>query len=323
MIKNLAKYSAAASSGALLYHFIKNDNKQIIEDAQTINLDSIAKTSNIPKHIIPFSLVQKQNSTVEPIPQNNNQHAIQITGQLGYPSTVNIISKPNFIISYNKERRHPNWVMERIIKDQISITDAADRENANFFNESSVDEYFQSSNGDYKNSGFDRGHLAAAANHRHSQQNMNQTFTLANVCPQTPELNRGIWSKLEQYTRAMAQHNKAVYCISGPLYLPYLDTNQDKNKKFIKYQVIGNNNVAVPTHFFKVIAVQRNDNDLLDVKSFVFENSNDKKFVEGNQNLNEYLVPCDVIERATGLLITKNLKRGLINSVNKPIKGRN
>ena len=70
---------------------------------------------------------------------------------------------------------------------------------------------------------------------------------------------------------------------------------------------------------FKVLLRTSNQN----FGSFFCRWTNDKKFVEGNQNLNEYLVPCDVIERATGLLITKNLKRGLINSVNKPIKGRN
>jgi len=37
---------------------------------------------------------------------------------------------------------------------------------------------------DYKGSGYDRGHMAAAGNHRHSQAAMDQTFVLSNISPQ-------------------------------------------------------------------------------------------------------------------------------------------
>ena len=44
--------------------------------------------------------------------------------------------------------------------------------------------YFRATRGDYKGSGYDRGHLAAASNHRYSQKAMDQTFMLSNVSPQ-------------------------------------------------------------------------------------------------------------------------------------------
>lgn len=43
---------------------------------------------------------------------------------------------------------------------------------------------YRSDNTDYKGSGFDRGHLAAAGNHRLSQNQVNQTFILSNMAPQ-------------------------------------------------------------------------------------------------------------------------------------------
>ncbi|VDQ15142.1 unnamed protein product [Trichobilharzia regenti] len=43
---------------------------------------------------------------------------------------------------------------------------------------------FRSTNDDYLHSGYDRGHLAAAGNHRLSHTAMSQTFILSNIAPQ-------------------------------------------------------------------------------------------------------------------------------------------
>lgn len=48
----------------------------------------------------------------------------------------------------------------------------------------SVHMFHRATNGDYRGSGFDRGHLAAAANHKWSQKAMEDTFYLSNVAPQ-------------------------------------------------------------------------------------------------------------------------------------------
>jgi endonuclease G len=36
----------------------------------------------------------------------------------------------------------------------------------------------------FEGSGFDRGHLIPSADHRHSQESMNNTFFLSNIAPQ-------------------------------------------------------------------------------------------------------------------------------------------
>lgn len=48
----------------------------------------------------------------------------------------------------------------------------------------SVHVFHRATNADYRGSGFDRGHLAAAANHKWSQKAMEDTFYLSNVAPQ-------------------------------------------------------------------------------------------------------------------------------------------
>ena len=143
-----------------------------------------------------------------------------------------------------------------MLKDQISVIDNSNREGLSFSKEAAVHKFFQSDNKDYAGSGYDRGHLAAAANHRHSQDAMESTFTLANCSPQHPSLNRGIWKQLESYVRSMAQHNDHVFCLSGPMYVPF---STPEGKKFVNYECLGDNNVAIPTHFFKAIAIGRKD----------------------------------------------------------------
>jgi endonuclease G, mitochondrial len=43
-------------------------------------------------------------------------------------------------------------------------------------------------------------------------------------------------------------------------------------KNYIRYQVLGKNNVAVPTHFFKVI-VMESENQKLDMEAYVMPNA--------------------------------------------------
>jgi endonuclease G len=55
---------------------------------------------------------------------------------------------------------------------------------------------FASSNQDFAASGYDRGHLASAANWRHDEALLRSTFSLANVSPQIGEgFNRDYWAR--------------------------------------------------------------------------------------------------------------------------------
>ena len=88
------------------------------------------------------------------------------------------------------------------------------------------------------------------------------------------------------------------------------------NKKFVHYQVIGQNNVAVPTHFFKTIAVHRKSDNKYDLKTFLFPNVDGIK----GENLNEFFCDVEFVERVGGLMIYDKIPKELIKSVNKPIK---
>lgn len=80
---------------------------------------------------------------------------------------------------------------------------------------------FRSRNTDYKHSGFDRGHMAAAGNHRVCQKHVDQTFLLSNMAPQVGVgFNRDSWNRLERHVRKLTRTYPNVYVCTGPLYLP-------------------------------------------------------------------------------------------------------
>jgi DNA/RNA endonuclease G (NUC1) len=57
---------------------------------------------------------------------------------------------------------------------------------------------------DYTNSGYDRGHMAPNADFNDTYENALLTFFIANIWPQTPEVNRQEWLKTEIETRRLA-----------------------------------------------------------------------------------------------------------------------
>jgi endonuclease G len=65
-------------------------------------------------------------------------------------------------------------------------------------------------------SGFDRGHLVPADD-ASNQKEMNETFLMTNVVPQSPNLNRGQWRKLENYVRNKAR-GQTIYVMTGAVY---------------------------------------------------------------------------------------------------------
>ena len=79
--------------------------------------------------------------------------------------------------------------------------DACCRQNSAFYADPGIEPRFRSKLEDYRASGFDRGHLAPAANHKASQEAMDATFCLSNVCPQTGAgFNRDYWVRAQRCT---------------------------------------------------------------------------------------------------------------------------
>jgi endonuclease G len=211
-------------------------------------------------------------------------------------SSIRILRpNPNLEIAFDVRTRNPVYVLERI---QL-VDNAPTKRRQHFFEEASLPEAFRSRNSSYHQSGFDRGHLAPAGDF--SGQHKSDTFTLCNVSPQDPSLNRQLWVRLEDWVRRVARYYKDhdTYVLTGPLWMP---SRQISDKVFeFQYKAIGTPPciVSVPTHFFKVIVVvdTRAQHTIVQFACFVVPNAE----TQGNVNLEDYLVRWSDLEAVAGL----------------------
>lgn len=70
----------------------------------------------------------------------------------------------------------------------------------------------------------------------------------------------------------------------------------------MKYQVLGKNHVAVPTHFFKVIVTENFQQELA-LESYVMPNES----IDDKTPLSVFQVPLESVERSAGLLFFEKL----------------
>lgn len=100
----------------------------------------------------------------------------------GLPGLAQLKSRASYVLSYDPRTRGALWVLEQLRPERLRGD--GDRRACDFREDDSVHAYHRATNADYRGSGFDRGHLAAAANHRWSQSALDDTFYLSNVAPQ-------------------------------------------------------------------------------------------------------------------------------------------
>ncbi|MCI4374096.1 hypothetical protein PGIGA_G00002230 [Pangasianodon gigas] len=132
---------------------------------------------------------------------------------------------------------------------------------------------------------------------------MAETFYLSNIVPQNYENNAGFWNRLEMYCRELTERFRDVWVISGPLTLP--QAGEDK-KKTVSYQLIGKDDVAVPTHLYKVILVRKDhSSDVLALGAFVVPNAP----IGFEHQLKEYQVSLTELERMAGLTFFPKLDK--------------
>ncbi|TSO77761.1 Endonuclease G, mitochondrial [Bagarius yarrelli] len=215
----------------------------------------------------------------------------------GFPSLSQIKSRESYVTCYDPRIRTPAWVIEQLSAETVRGT--SERKLCDFKEDESVHVYHRATNSDYKGSGFDRGHLAAAANHKWNQKAMDDTFYLSNVAPQNPHMNQNAWNNLEKYRRALTKHYTNVYVCSGPLYLP---RQEPDGKMYVKYQVL-ERPVAVPTHSSRCNSGEKLGE--VELRQYVMPNATVER-----RSARALLGAHRGIERASGLMFVPNIQRG-------------
>ncbi|WP_302614064.1 DNA/RNA non-specific endonuclease [uncultured Bacteroides sp.] len=192
------------------------------------------------------------------------------------PRQEQIIRHTGYTVSYNKELKLPNWVSYELTREE---TKGKEKRDNRFIADPQVKGPI-ATNADYARSGYDKGHMAPAADMKWSAQAMKESFYFSNMCPQHPQLNRRSWKNLEEKVRDWAIADSAIIIICGPI-LP----KQPKT--------IGKNKVAVPQRYFKVILSPF----VTPIRAIGFLFNNEQAV----EPLSTYTVTVDSIERLTGM----------------------
>lgn len=191
-----------------------------------------------------------------------------------------IIPHTGFTVSFNEKTLCPNWVAWELTKAETSGD--ADRKNCSFIEDESIPRQYRVTSYDYKNSGYDRGHMCPAADMKWSQKAMQDCHYMTNICPQTSDLNQKWWERLESSCRRWARREGTIYIVCGPIF----------NKK--NRETIGiDHRIIVPKAFFKVVLSLKKGKE----KAIGFYYTNDTK----QQNMEEAARSIDDIEKLTGI----------------------
>lgn len=210
-----------------------------------------------------------------------------------YPtSTTNQVINHNYYsLSYSENNEQAEWVAYELkgntiqnnysrpyfITDKKVKTGSADWKN-------------------YKNSGYDKGHLCPAGDMKFSKEAFDDTFFTSNISPQRKDFNAGVWNRLEQKVRYWADKYDGIYVVTGGILEPNLKT-------------IGKEKVAVPNYFYKVLLDLSSDNPRMIAFLVPHQNS--------NRPLYEFVVSTDELERLMGIDFYPHLPDEIENNLEK------
>jgi endonuclease G, mitochondrial len=157
-----------------------------------------------------------------------------------------LITRPQYVLSYNAEKRIPNWVCWG-----LKASDIGSAARAPFEPDPDLPRGFAKvTSRAYTNGGFDRGHLCPAKDRSSSPKDIRATFFMTNIVPQAPNCNQRGWERLEDYCRRLAKEGHVLYIAAGPVGVG--GTGKDGRKEEIGE---GRLKVTVPHRVWKVVLV--------------------------------------------------------------------
>lgn len=203
----------------------------------------------------------------------------------GFPGTEMLRYREGYVLSYDATARTPRWVAERLNAKRLA--DTVGHVKVPFRVDRTLPDGARSQSADFHDSGYVRGRMAAATNHRNDLVALEQTYYLSNCAPQDPRFRQDFWVELEERVRDWARASDDLYVVTGPLYLA--------SGGEMRYPVIGSNAVGVPTHFFKVMLRERNGRRSM--QAFLVPHD----AALGGAPLEGFLTTVDEVERLSGL----------------------
>ncbi len=238
------------------------------------------------------------------------------TADLGQPNNY-LMEKPEFALSYNRDRGTANWVSWHLSDDWEGTLARVDTFRAD---PAVPADWFRVSGFDYVGSGFDRGHMVPNAD-RDEQTSVpiNQaTFLMTNMIPQSPDNNQGPWAALEGYLRTELPENE-IYIVAGGV-------GTGGTGSAGAASTIAGGNVTVPAQTWKVALILPKGTD--DISRVTCSTRTLAVIMPNIQGIRtnpweNYITTVDAVEALTGYDFFSNLPDAVENCVEAGTDGTN
>lgn len=221
-----------------------------------------------------------QATSATDLPQNTSQASGKYSDDFFLPAhrtdDPKFVRHQYYTLHYNEEHEQANWVAYKLEARYLK----GDAKRPNDFRSDPKVITGSATPADYRNSGYDRGHLAPSGDFKFSAEAMSETFYMSNMSPQQNEFNAGIWHDLEREVRNWTVKKKNIYVVMGPV----LEKGLKK---------IGANQVSVPKRYFKIVI----NDDPTHPHALAFLMANRNSYLEPEN----YAVSIDEIESLTGI----------------------
>jgi len=226
-----------------------------------------------------FLLFVASLACANPIDDKCKQHVWQGAPKLK-DGNNQYLCRIGYAVNYNYNTKVAHYVVEHVTVDHL-VKNAPRKDD--FREDPEVPAPHRQTLADYTGMGYDRGHVAPAADMTFDAKAMSESFYLTNMMPQVPGNNRGIWKYLEENVRYWAQVKGEVYVITGALF--------EGQQKMM-------NKVAIPSHVYKIIIDPKTGSQI----AFLFPNEKlDPKLIDN------YSVSVESIEQRTGINFSPEL----------------
>ncbi len=193
-------------------------------------------------------------------------------------TTGEVIKHEYYALSYSEEHEQAEWVAYELTREGIQ---APNSPRPNNFRPDPKVRKASASKGDYRGSGYDRGHMVPAGDMNFSERAISETFYMSNMSPQIRNFNGGIWRELEENVRDWAYKNRHLYVVSGPILTSGIR------------ETIGLNKVAVPEAYYKILLDLTNP----ELKAIAFVMPNELS----NHPISHFMTTIDEVESLTGI----------------------
>ena len=215
------------------------------------------------------------NEEISPTEEVNHREASAYKEQFINDNNCNQIIDNEFIVMcYDYQKKAVKAVSYTLLGDLMNELNILKR--PSFYVEKKLKSKDRISSTDYTKSGYDKGHMAPDAAFDWSEESLDAVYTLANIIPQAPQVNRLSWAKLERYVRTKAEELGELSIVNVVKY------GQRSSR-------MGKNRMAISKGYYKILYNEDENYE----ECFYY--SNKLGVSADNDVLDEHSVSCAVV----------------------------